>query len=95
MNDIEILNVLDEFLENNNIEFLDKDIEVIEDDDEGNIIEFYVYYTEPKLSKINLDKITNTFNNEFFKIKECILKNNELRLLIRNTKYKEENYLYY
>lgn len=95
MNDIEILNVLDEFLENNNIEFLDKDIEVIEDDDEGNIIEFYAYYTEPKLSKINLDKITNTFNNEFFKIKECVLKNNELRLLIRNTKYKEENYLYY
>lgn len=95
MNDIDILNALDEFLENNNIEFLDKDIEVIEDDDEGNIIEFYIYYTEPKLSKINLDKITNTFNNEFFKIKECVLKNNELRLLIRNTKYKEENYLYY
>ena len=95
MSDIEILNTLDEFLENNNIEFLDKDIEVIEDDDEGNIIEFYVYYTEPKLPKTDLTKLTNKINNEFFKIKECVLKNNELRLLIRDAKYKEETYLYY
>ena len=100
MNDIESITILDKLLEKFNFNWLDKDLETLQDDDYGERIEFYVYYEEPNIPKnIDLSNIINLFNEKKesnFKLTELVLtKNNELRAKLFDKNITEEQVLFY
>ena len=83
--ELDILEELDNLIDKYNIKWNEKDFEMISDDENGNPVEFYIYYQDPEYkNKIDLTEIMNRFNEGNFgkfKISEFILtKNKEFRI---------------
>lgn len=99
MIDLDAITELDKLLEKQNVLWSDKDIETLLDNDEGDRMDFYIYYEDPTIpKKVDLTNIANIFssNNDTFKLTELVLtKNNELRARFRDKSLKEEQIIFY
>ena len=94
--DLKAIYDLNKLLEQYNIKWINEDIDTLDDDSEGNRLEFYVYYEEPKLNKqTDLNLIKNLYNKTIktYRLDELTIKNEELRAKFSNKS--KENFLYY
>lgn len=99
MDYLEAMNLLDNLLQKHNITWSNTDIDVLQDDDNGDVVVFLEYYEKPVYQGIiTWDLIKNLYNEykSVFKIDDIGIVNDELRVRYIDTeKYKEEQYLYY